>query len=247
MSKLTTTKHSPIEGLDALVLCGGRGSRLKPLTDSIPKPMITFHGKPMLDHIIGFLITQGIGRFVLCIGYKGDTIRAHYARTRMNAAIEFSDAGEGTNMLRRLIAASQMIGDRFLCVYGDTFINFDPAHLLSEHLRSRAAVTIVTADVRNPFGVVRTDGAARVTSFDEKPMMTCYIGTFLAERSALEAADAELLELPDGEGLVGWFRRLAEQRRLASHNHKGLQLTFNTHYEKEQMEGALLQYYTALT
>lgn len=226
------------------MLCGGRGRRLGPLTDQVPKPMVLFHGKPMLDHIVEFLRAKGLRRFTLCVGYKGEVIRRHYQALPTDVEMHFSDAGDQASMVCRLATVADKVADRFLCVYGDTFIDLDLDGMLEAHRRSGAAVTIVTTKVQSPFGLVRTDDRGWITLFEEKPVMTYYIGCFLAERSVFRNMDADLVALPDGQGLVALFHRLAAERRLATFEHVGHQFTFNTLTEREKVEEELGQFYT---
>lgn len=230
--------------LDVVVLCGGRGTRLKPLTDLVPKPMVPVHGRPMLDHIIELLSGKGLQHFILCIGYHGDVIRDHYASAGPMPWMEFSDSGEQASMLQRLMDIRPRIGERFLCVYGDTFIDINLDELMARHQELGATATIVTAKVQNPFGLVRIDEPGHVTFFEEKPLMTYYVGCLLAERSILDQVDADMLALPDGQGLVALLKKLIGQGRLAAYDHTGLQLSFNTLTEHEQVEEQLGRFYT---
>jgi glucose-1-phosphate cytidylyltransferase len=244
MKSVCTDIAGSLSQLDVVVLCGGRGRRLLRLTDQLPKPMVEFHGKPMLDHILTLLHGKGLKRFKLCIGYKGEIIREHYAAPASGLQLEFSDSGEHASMLARLAAVAANLTDQFLCVYGDTFIDLDFEEMLRLHFSSKAAMTIVTGKVQSPLGLVRTDALGWVESFEEKPMMIYYVGCFLAERNIFRSLDEKLLSLPDGRGLVALFDRLAAERRLGSFEHTGLQLTFNTPIEREVVEEELGRFYT---
>jgi NDP-sugar pyrophosphorylase family protein len=233
-----------VAGMDAVMLCGGRGRRLQPLTNQLPKPMVRFHGKPMLDHIIDFLSRKGLNRYTFCVGYMGDMIRNHYAGKSENAEMKFSDAGEDASMIMRLNKAAGSVGDRFLCVYGDTFIDLDLVGMYRAHCRAKADVTIVMTKVRSPFGLVRTDDDGMVALFEEKPVMNYYIGCFLAERAVFDNLDPRLLALPDGQGLVELFQQLVTRHKLGAFEHAGLQLTFNTPSDCEKVEEELGQFYT---
>lgn len=230
--------------LDAVVLCGGRGTRLAPLTDRIPKPMVPVNGRPMLDHILDLLHGKGVERFILCTGYRGDVIQAHYEAAPPPSRLEFSDSGEQASMLRRLVDTRHRLGPQFLCVYGDTFIDISLNELWSHHRSRGALATIVTAQVQNPFGLVRMDDTGTVTFFEEKPLMTYYVGCMLAENRVFDEIDDEMLAMPDGQGLVALLKKLIGRGQLAAFDHTGLQLSFNTHSERERVEEELGRYYT---
>lgn len=233
-----------VQTTDLAILCGGRGVRLKPLTDRTPKALAPIRGKPMLDHIMNFFRDRGFVRFTLCVGYRAEMIRDHFRGWTGREHIFFSDAGESASMLQRLWALRQSSGDRLLVVYGDTFINLEPEQLLSHHLRAAAAATIVTAPIQNPFGVVTFDNNRRVLSFQEKPIQNHYIGCMVLEKQAFEFVDDTMLAQPDGSGLVALFHRLASQQHLSAFVHEGLQITFNTETELQNAEQALGQYFT---
>ena len=119
-----------------------------------------------------------------------------------------------------------------------------PVQLLAAHLEQQAEVTIVTAQIRSPFGLVTFDSAGWVTSFAEKPLLNYYIGSFILERSALVYVTPDMLQKPDGQGLVDFFLALTSLQRLAAFEHAGLQITFNTESERRKAEEDLGQFYT---
>ncbi|MBF0139226.1 MAG: nucleotidyltransferase family protein [Magnetococcales bacterium] len=230
--------------VELAILCGGRGVRLKPLTDDIPKALVSIQGRPMLDHIVAFFAERGFDRYTLCVGYKAECIRNHFTQSPHRGDFRFSDMGETASMLKRLWALRQTDREHVLIVYGDTFINLDLEQLFAHHKRSGAQVTIVTAAIRNPFGVIRFDAEYRVESFLEKPVSHHYIGCFVMERDAFLRIDETMLSLPDGEGLVSFFHTLIAERTLSAFPHSGLQITFNTEIERRRAEKELGEYFT---
>ena len=77
------------------ILCGGKGRRLRPFTEEIPKTLVTLNGKPLLDYNLELFSSKKLNNFILCIGYKGDRIREHIGRTNLmntNYQVTFSDA-----------------------------------------------------------------------------------------------------------------------------------------------------------
>ena len=226
------------------ILCGGRGSRLKPVTDSVPKPLVALNGRPILDYVMNFYRAKGFSHFTLCLGYKGDLIRAYYNRPPEGTEILFSEAGVDASMLQRLWSLRDTVEERLIVSYGDTFIDLDLEHMFATHLEFGAKATIVTAKIRNPFGLVQADSEGWVTSFVEKPILNYYIGSFIIERSAFDLITPDLLEKPDGQGLVDFFVSLAGKRQLAAFQHEGNQITFNTESERQKAEEDLGQYYT---
>ena len=235
---------TPPQGHQVAILCGGRGIRLKPATDSIPKALVQLNGRPILDYVVDFFRAKGFTRFVFCVGYKGEKVRAHYQNPPPGIQLSFSDAGEDASMLERIWALRDQMGERLLVSYCDTFIDLDLEGLLETHVSHRAEATIVTAKIRNPFGLVTFDDSGWALSFVEKPVLNYYIGCFALERASLASIPAELLQMPDGQGLVKYFGLLIERRRLATFEHAGMQITFNTESERQKAEKDLGQFYT---
>jgi NDP-sugar pyrophosphorylase family protein len=239
-----SASEAPLASLPVAILCGGRGARLRPATDTMPKALIPLSGRPILDHVLDRYIVQGITRFVLCVGYRGDEVRARYEGKRPGVGIEISDLGETASMLARVVAVRDRAQPRLAVSYGDTFTSLDVAKMVHSHVTRKALATIVTAPIQSPFGLVTYDDEDRVTSFHEKPVLHYYIGHFLLEREALDYATPEMIAKPDGEGLVELFQRLAGEHRLARFEHQGLQITFNTESELRKAEEELGRFYT---
>jgi glucose-1-phosphate cytidylyltransferase len=226
------------------ILCGGRGARLRPLTKNLPKPMVEVKGRPMLDHILDFYEQKGIRRFALCAGYRADVIRDHYASASRASRIDISEAGEDASMLERIWALREESFDRLLIAYGDTFIDLNLDELVAHHEAAGSAGTIVTAEIRSPFGLIDGDPNGLVSSFREKPVMRYYIGCALLERAAFDEVTDEFLAMPDGDGLVAFFQRLISLNSLGAYLHTGLQLTYNSHEEYARVESEIGKFYT---
>ena len=229
---------------EVAILCGGRGRRLGKRTESIPKALVPLNGRPILDYVLAFYRSKGFSQFVLCVGYKAEQVVAHYVTAPEGEMIQFSNVGEDASMLERIWALRDVVTDRLIVSYCDTFIDLDLERLLQTHLGNKAVATIVTAEIRNPFGLVTADSQGWVTSFVEKPMLNYYIGSFVIEKSAFESITPDMLAQPDGEGLVNLFCLLSEQQRLGAFAHTGTQITFNTESERRRAEEDLGRFYT---
>lgn len=129
-------------GVDtAIVLAGGLGTRLRTAVPDLPKPMAPVAGRPFLEHLLDYWIAEGIGRFVLSVGYKAETIVTHfgeqYGGARIDYALETTPLGTGGGLL---LAARQLADDAspFLVVNGDTFFAVRLEELAQAH-RAQAA------------------------------------------------------------------------------------------------------------
>jgi len=227
-----------------VVMCGGRGARLRPVTDAIPKPLVLLDGKPIVQHLLERYIRRGVRDFILCLGYRGEMVRKHFAKSPLDAHIEYSDAGEEAGILARLAHAKGLMSERVFVAYGDTLVNVDTNAMLKRHLELGVKATITTAAIRSPFGLVQTNGDGRVTTFTEKPVQEYFIGHFLLERQVLDETTANFVALKDGEGLVQLFQYLCSKGELGVFHHSGPQITFNTWQELQQAQRDIADFYT---
>lgn len=158
----------------AVVLVGGFGTRLRPLTLSTPKQMLPIVDRPMIEWVVGALARHGIDDAVLSMGYKPDAFRAAYPdSTCAGVALHYAVEPEplDTAGAIRFAARHACIDERFLVVNGDVLTDLDVGALVACHERSGAEGTIALHRVDDPsaFGVVPTDHDGRVVAFVEKP------------------------------------------------------------------------------
>lgn len=228
-----------------VVLCGGKGTRLGSLTNELPKTLVPLNGTPFLQRILQAYISKGCHRFVLCIGYCGQAIVEFVQQNAFDAEIAFSDAGENVGMLTRLHHGRRLLTEeRFFVVYGDTLIDVDLAAMAAEHVRSGAAVTLTTAHVKSPFGLVTIESENWISSFTEKPLQPYYIGHMLMDSSVVDTVDPALLQLPDGDGLVRLIQQLIMQRKVKTFPYAGPQITYNTQSDLREAEKNMKAFYT---
>ena len=181
----------------AIVLVGGEGTRLRPLTLSTPKQMLPIVGRPMIEWVLGHLGRHGITEAVLSMGYLPDAFLAAYP-DGMAAGVRLSYAVEpqplDTAGAVRFAAEKAEADETFLVVNGDVLTDLDITALIEFHRRHGAEGTIALHPVPDPsaFGVVPTDAEGRVVAFVEKPPRDqaptnlINAGTYVLEPSALE-------------------------------------------------------------
>ena len=183
--------------LRAIVLVGGEGTRLRPLTLTRPKQMLPILGITMLEHVLAHLREHGVREAVLALGYKPDVFLRAFpdgraAGVRLHYAVESSPL-DTAGAIRFAAAEAGFDGDRLLVANGDVETDLDIGALVSFHESNNAEATISLHQVDDPsaFGVVPTDGHGRVLAFVEKPTRedapTDWInaGTYLLEPEAL--------------------------------------------------------------
>jgi len=155
----------------AVVMAGGRGERLRPITDSIPKPMIQVAGRPILERIVLHLVGSGITKVFLAVNYMSEVIEDHFLDgTGLGCQIEYlrEDSPLGTGGALSLLAEQPI--DPLIILNGDLLTQVDLTSMLRFHEQGRFEATVGLRDYvhRIPFGVVRTD-RDRVSDIQEKP------------------------------------------------------------------------------
>ena len=168
----------------AVVLCGGLGTRLMPHTANLPKPMIPCNGKPFLEYLLEQLSGEGIRDFLLLTGYMGDKIRNHFGNgARWNFRIEYSQGPVEWQTGKRLIEAKAKILDRFLLLYSDNFTTFRLGKAVKFHESSRCPLSLALIEKKPGNVALDTDGA--IASYSaSRSVSKAYveIGYMIAER-----------------------------------------------------------------
>ncbi|MBD0348658.1 MAG: NTP transferase domain-containing protein [Thermoleophilia bacterium] len=158
--------------MKAVVMAGGEGTRLRPLTSNQPKPMVPIVGKPCMEHIVELLREHGFEDVIVTVAFLPQAIRGYFGDGEsLGVHMEYSveDAPLGTAGSVRL--ASDKLDETFLVISGDALCDFDLTRLVEFHRERGAAVTIGLKSVPNPleFGIVVTDAEGRIERFLEKP------------------------------------------------------------------------------
>jgi glucose-1-phosphate cytidylyltransferase len=202
------------------ILCGGRGTRLREKTESLPKPLVEIGGRPILWHVMQIYAAQGCRRFVLCTGYLGEMVEKFVTSEDWPAGVtvECVDTGLETPTGGRLKVAADAIGpDTFFATYSDGVADIDLGALADFHRRHGDLATITVVRPTLQFGIAEMDGEARISGFIEKPRSERWIngGFFCFEPGALDyiAEDSVLEREP--------LERLAEEGRLHGFRHEG--------------------------
>jgi glucose-1-phosphate cytidylyltransferase len=203
-----------------VILCGGRGTRLREATQTIPKPLVEIGGRPILWHVIRIYAHQGFNRFVLCLGHKGELIEA-FVRTNglpEGLTIDCVQTGEETPTGGRIARVGERLGDgRFCATYADGVADIDLGALLAFHKRHGALATMTVVQPRLQYGVARLNGEGVVEGFEEKPQFKGWIngGFFCFENGVLDylEEDSTLEREP--------LERLAADGQLRAYRHTG--------------------------
>jgi glucose-1-phosphate cytidylyltransferase len=203
-----------------VILCGGRGTRLRERTETVPKALVEIGGRPILWHVIGIYAAQGFDRFLLATGYLGEAIEDFIGAEDWPAGlcVECVDTGLDTPTGGRVSRLGERLGDERFCVtYADGVADVDLSHLLDFHGDQGALATMTVVQPRLQWGVAELDEEDRVEGFVEKPRSEHWInGGFFCFEPGVRGylADDSVLER---EPLSG----LAADGQLRAHRHHG--------------------------
>lgn len=228
--------------MKVIILCGGKGTRLREETEFKPKPMVEIGGRPVLWHIMSLYASHGYKDFILPLGYKGDVIKQYFYEYRMRNTdftvdlgtgaitshasattdwrVTLSDTGQETLKGARIKRiAAHIDTDRFMVTYGDGVSDIDIPALVEFHKKAGTIGTFTGVRMPSRFGAVQTDEAGRILSWQEKPVLNEYIncGFFVFKREFLDYLEEDEACDLEKEPL----ERLAAEGQLSMYPHDG--------------------------
>ena len=135
--------------MKAVVLAGGLGTRLRPYTYFLPKPMLPLGYKPLLGHIIDWLVSLKITNLVVCVGYLQKVIEEYFENgADFGAQIRYSRSQKPLGTAGQLKHAESFVDGSFLCVYGDSLYDFELKEVVKLHEKRGALATMVLMDYK---------------------------------------------------------------------------------------------------
>jgi glucose-1-phosphate cytidylyltransferase len=218
-----------------VILCGGRGARLKERTREIPKPLVEIGGMPILWHVIQLYAVQGFRRFILATGYKGELIERFTAAHAWPPGVSVRCADTGLNTqtggrIKRL--APQLEAEQVFCAtYADGLADIDLDALLAFHTRHGALATMTVVRPELQFGVTELAPDGSVRGFREKPRSEHWInGGFFC-------FGAPVLDYLESDGALERepLERLATAGELRAYRHEGFWECMDTYKDAVQL------------
>ena len=181
--------------MEAVVLAGGLGTRLRAAVSDVPKPMAPVGGRPFLERLLDYWIGQGVRRAVLAVGYMYDSIRRHFGDEYRGCAIAYSIEDHPLGTGGALVQSLPLVhGDTFLVLNGDTYFAVPLEALGAFHRRHGADVSLSLFRSDNPrYTGISLDPDGRVSSFSGDGLVNG--GVVLFQRSALEGLPATIASL----------------------------------------------------
>lgn len=173
----TTHLKSSFENIPVIIMAGGKGERLMPLTKNCPKPMIKINGKPILEHIILKAKEEGFKNFFISIHYLGEKIKKYFSSgEKFGVNIRYLEENRPLGTAGSLNLAKPFIKTNFLVINGDILSIVRFSNLLNFHNNHKAVgtMTVRNHEIQHPFGVVKTSGV-KIKNFEEKPIIRSYV------------------------------------------------------------------------
>ena len=239
--------------MQVVILCGGKGTRMREETEYRPKPLVDIGGKPIIWHIMKSYSCYGINNFILCVGYKGDMIKQYFmdmywrnndftlntnnskielhTKEEVDWAITVVDTGIDTMTGCRLKQVEKYIaGDEFMFTYGDGLSDVNIDKLLKTHHETGKIATLTGVHPVSPFGILRVRDKI-VESFREKPVLKDIInGGFMV----LNKKVFDYIPYEDCFFEQEPLRDLVRDRELAVYLHKGFWMAIDTFKDVER-------------
>ena len=181
-----------VKDVDVVILCGGKGERLKSVINDCPKPMADINGSPFLDILIDYVASFGFRRFILCTGFMGGTIKRYYQKRKDPLEVLFSEEKEALGTAGAIKNAETIIrSNPFLVLNGDSFCRIDLKEFIDFYFAKKAMFSVVLVKgakgSRKQCGVVKIGALQQVIRFDEKVEIVgssfFNAGIYLFERS----------------------------------------------------------------
>jgi NDP-sugar pyrophosphorylase family protein len=226
--------------LHALILCGGEGKGLRPLTYNLPKPMVEVGGKPILHRIVEWLKANGVKRITLAVGPMAEEIEAYFGDgSAFGVAINYARERHPLGTAGAVAAAHEKLQGVFVVLNGDVLCDFDLRAMLEVHRRNAAPATIALKSVRDAghYGVVEVEGD-RITKFEERSKTA---GQGRMVNAGVYAFNGKIFDSLPGKGMLerDVFPKLAQKGLLRGYVFTGSWVDVTNHESLEKAENEI--------
>ena len=207
--------------VEAIVLAGGLGTRLRPVISDAPKPMAPVHGRPFLEYLMDYWIGQGVQRFILSVGYLGEQIEAHFGNVYRGLDVSYirekSPLGTGGG-IRQALINTEWRQPHAVIVNGDTWYEVNLPQLVEDAKKTAQPVTITLKPMKynDRYGAVNVDAGGHVSEFGIKTDSSCLIngGCYLVDVDVLKN---DLRDYPERFSMEqDYLVQLAKEGRVAA-------------------------------
>ena len=220
--------------ITAVILAGGKGTRLAELTRLKPKPLIRIGSKPIIWHIMKIYSFYGINKFVICLGFKGNLIKKELSKYRKieNWNINFLNTGVNTMTGGRIRNVRNFVkNDKFFCVsYGDGLSDINIDKLIKFHQKKKKAATLTAVRYKNPKGILSISQTSEVAKIKEKPIEYINGGFFILTNKIFKY-------LKNNKSIFeeDCLPQLSKNKQLNAYKHNGFWACMDTLRDKKNL------------
>ena len=232
--------------MNVVILCGGKGTRIRGVDDRVPKPMITVGDLPIVVHIMQRYAMYGHRRFVLCLGYLGNVVADYFGGSFTDSSSEvdyvlpdgtkievvLANTGEESMTGSRVAQIQGFVDGDFLLTYGDGVSDVAIDRLVQFHESHDCAMTLTAVRPPSRFGEVQVDDTGRAISFNEKPQASSGLisgGFFVCRTSVFDYLRNDPSLVLEAEPM----REMVKHRTLAAYVHPGFWQCMDTYRDWE--------------
>ena len=224
----------------AVLIAGGRGSRLEEKTEDLPKPLIPVNGVPLLERILKWLVKNGVEKVVLGVAYKKEKVMEYFGNgSKFGLTIMYSEHDEngGTGdafkiAITNALAANFIEEDNFFAMNSDQLTDLQFEGFVNFHIREKPLATILTIDLKTNYGIVEVNNQDDIVEFQEKRRVKGVLmntGIYIFHKMII-------FYLVGGNIEETTFRTLAKENKIKSFYYGGEWLTVNDKKQLSQME-----------
>ena len=225
------------KNLTVIVLCGGKGQRLRPLTSDIPKPLIKIRNKALLEYIINHLLKFNIKNIIVASGYKSHLIKKFISNKYKNK-VEVIYTGIKTDILTRIKKITEKKEGDFLVCYGDTLVDININKLAKFYLLNKNKIVLSSYELKSSFGIININKKNNaVLKFEEKPNLSVWfnIGYILFSQKYCRM-------LSRFKKFEFFLNSCANKKLMMSFKHPGKHITINTITELENAKSQIKKF-----
>jgi len=215
--------------LSVIILCGGAGQRLRPLTEKVPKPLIKIKNKTIIEYIINHFYNYKIENIIIATGYKHKLLKQFINKKYKNQKIKVLDTGLKTEIIKRVSKISKYLSDNVVLCYGDTLVDIDLNKLIKFYLKDKKKFIVSSYELKSSFGILDMNHKNIVTGFREKPNLGMWfnVGYFVFSNKYLKI-------LKNFKKFENFLFYLAKKKYMKAFKHTGKHVTVNTISELEE-------------
>jgi len=215
--------------LSVIILCGGAGQRLRPLTGKVPKPLIKIKNKAIIEYIINHFLKYKINNIIIVTGYKHKLLKKFINKKYKNKKITILDTGLKTEIIKRVEKISNHLNNDIILCYGDTLVDINLNKLIQFYLKDKNKFVVSSYQLKSSFGILDTNDKNIVTGFKEKPKLGIWfnVGYFVFSNKYLKI-------LKKFKKFKNFLFYLAKKKNMKNFKHTGKHITVNTISELEE-------------